>query len=157
MWNRAWVNAVDQFAHYAPESFRLVHNTGTGMLLYGNRDWTDYRVKADVTPHLIKRVGLAARVQGLRRYYALVITSDNKLQLVRELDGTKVLNEADFLLELGRKYQFEIVVSGDQIAAKIDGRTTLNATDSNLSSGGIGLLINEGRTATHEVSVKPID
>lgn len=157
MWHRAWVNAVDQFAQYAPESFRLVHNSGTGMLLYGNRDWNDYRVKADVTPHLVKRVGLAARVQGLRRYYALVITNENKLQLVRELDGTKVLNETDFLLELGRKYQFEIVVSGDQITASIDGKTRLNATDATLTGGGIGLLINEGRTATREVSVKPID
>ena len=154
MWWRAWVNAVNHFHHYF-ETFRLIQDTGTGMLLYGNRDWTDYRVSADITPHLVKRVGLAARVQGLRRYYALVITNQNKLQIVRELDGTKVLTEVDCDLELGRKYQFELAVKGNQISASIDGNTHLETSDTLIEGGGIGLLIDEGRTATHAVSIAP--
>ena len=155
MWHRAWVNAVWQYHHYF-ESFRLIQNTGTGMLLYGPRDWEDYRVSADVTPHLVKRVGIAARVQGLRRYYALVMTEHNKLQLIRELDGTRVLNETNFELKLGTKYQFELAVEGDRLTAFIDGTEALTANDSELESGGIGLLLDEGRSATHEVCVAPL-
>ena len=157
MWHRAWVNAVSQYHPYYSEGFRTIQNTGTGMLLYGSRDWSDYQVSADVTPHLVKRVGLAFRVQGMRRYYALVLTNQNTLQIVRELDGTSVLAETACSLELGRRYQFTVRVQGNQISGDIDDDTVLTATDRSLESGGIGLLIDEGRTATQEVSVSPIE
>ena len=64
MWHRAWVNGVDQYSPRYQESFRLVHNRGTGLLLHGARDWTNYRVGADVTPHLVRRAGIACRVQA---------------------------------------------------------------------------------------------
>ena len=154
MWHRAWVNGVDQYAPRYPESFRLVHNQGTGLLLHGCRDWTDYRMQADVTPHLAKRSGIAVRVQGMRRYYGLVVTAGNRLQLVRELEGTTVLAETDFDWQLGGKLNFSLQVEGDHIVGTVDG-TTLEATDSLLTSGGVALLIDEGRTATQQVRVSP--
>ncbi len=166
MWRRAWVNGVDQYGPRYPESFRLVHNRGTGLLLHGARDWSDYRARADVTPHLAKRAGLAARVQGMRRYYALVLTDGGhgghvgRAQLVRELDGTEVLAEAPLAMELYRTYQFEIVVEGAKIKGTINdgegGQTALEAEDAALPTGGIALLIDEGRTATQAVSVAPV-
>ena len=156
MWHRAWVNGVDQYLPRWVESYRLVHNRGTGLLLHGNRDWRDYRVGADVTPHLARRVGIAARAQGMRRYYALVITNQGKAQLVRELDGTTVLAETELPLELYRTYQFEIVADGATITGQIDGETVLTAEDSSLAEGGIALLIEEGRTATQAVRIAPV-
>jgi hypothetical protein len=159
MWRRAWVNGVDQYGPRYPESFRLVHNRGTGLLLHGARDWSDYRASADVTPHLARRAGVAARVQGMRRYYALVLTDDGNAQLVRELDGTEVLAEAPLAMELYRTYQFEIVVQGNAIKGAIKGgagmTAALEAEDDALPTGGIALLIDEGRTATQAVSVAP--
>ena len=70
MWQRAWVDAVDRLDH-ADEPYRLIQNAGLGQLLQGTREWRDYRVSADVTPHLADAVGLAARVQGLERGYLL--------------------------------------------------------------------------------------
>ena len=156
MWHRAWVNGVDQYLPRWVESYRLVHNRGTGLLLHGNRDWRDYCVGADVTPHLARRVGIAARAQGMRRYYALVITDQGKAQLVRELDGTTVLAETELPLELYRTYQFEIVADGATITGQIDGETVLTAEDSSLAEGGIALLIEEGRTATQAVRIAPV-
>ncbi|MCY4656037.1 MAG: ADP-ribosylglycohydrolase family protein [Gammaproteobacteria bacterium] len=156
MWWRAWVNAVSHYHHYF-ETFRLIQDSGTGMVLYGNRDWDSYKVSADITPHLVNRVGLAARVQGLKRYYALVLTGEGKLQIVRELDGRKILNEVEYPLELGRTYQFDVTVNGNQISGSIDGDTTIEANDNLLTTGGIGLLIDEGRTATQSVSVSPVE
>ncbi|MCY3885304.1 MAG: ADP-ribosylglycohydrolase family protein [Gammaproteobacteria bacterium] len=154
MWSRAWVNGVDSYWSWA-ESFRLIHNTGTGLLLYGNRDWTDYRIRADVTPHLVNQVGIACRVQGMRRYYALILTRDNRLQIVRELDGRAILAETFFELVLGKSYDFALTVFGHTLIGAIDGQEFLRAEDSSLSEGGIALLINEGRTATQTVSIEP--
>ena len=153
MWHRAWVNGVDQGRPYYAEAFRLVQNRGTGLMLYGAREWTDYRVRADVTPHLVRRAGVAARVQGMRRYYALVIDADGKARLVRELDGTTVLAEQEFPLELYRTYQMELAVDGARITGRIDGEVVLSASDDALPSGGIALLVDEGRTGTQTVTV----
>ena len=156
MWNRAWVNGVDQYLPKWGESFRLVHNRGTGLVLHGSRDWQDYRVSADVTPHLIRRAGIAARVQGMRRYYALVLNAEGSVQIVRELDGTTVLAEAPFDVEFYRTYQMEIAVEGTKITGSVDGEALLGTDDDALATGGIALLIDEGRTATQAVSIAPV-
>ena len=154
MWNRAWVNGVDQYLPRWGESFRLVHNRGTGLLLHGARDWQDYRVNADVTPHLIRRAGIAARVQGMRRYYALVLNAEGSVQIVRELDGTTVLAEAPLDVEFYRTYELEIAVEGTKITGSVDGEALLATEDDALATGGIALLIDEGRTATQAVTVR---
>ena len=155
MWHRAWVNGVDHAERRFPESFRVVQDRGTGLLLYGNREWTDYAVSADVTPHMVRRAGIAARVQGMRRYYALTISDDNKVRLVRELDGTAVLAEADAPLDLYASYRFELTVCGDAIEGRVNGGIALSATDRALAEGGIALVVEGGRTATQEVTVRP--
>ena len=157
MWNRAWVNGVDQYLPKWGESFRLVHNRGTGLVLHGSRDWQDYRVSADVTPHLIRRAGVAARVQGMRRYYALVLNAEGSVQIVRELDGTTVLAEAPLDVEFYRTYEMEIAVEGTRITGSVDGEALLATEDDALATGGIALLIDEGRTATQAVSIAPVD
>ncbi len=75
MWRRAWVDAVDQWEPWYKDAYRLIKNHGTGLLMQGTRDWVDYRVTATITPYLAKALGIAARVQGLRRYYATLIAS----------------------------------------------------------------------------------
>ena len=92
MWRRAWVNGVDDYNPRYPEPFRLVHNRGTGLLIQGTREWADYRVSADVTPHMVTAAGIGARVQGLRRYYALILCNGDQLTFEvqdtnRPLDG----------------------------------------------------------------------
>lgn len=155
MWRHAWVDAVDSFNARWPEPFRLVQNRGTGMLIHGTRDWRDYQVTADVTPHLARSAGLAARVQGLRRYYALRLTERTSVQLVRVLDGEEVLARLPFAWDFGATYTLRLTVTGSHITAAVNG-TSLDAHDpgSPLSSGGIALLVEEGRTATNMVRVR---
>ena len=83
MWSRAWVNAVSEHGYRYPEAYRLMQNHGTGMLIQGTRDWQDYSVRAEIVPHMVNSTGLAARVQGLKRYYALLVTHDQKARLVK--------------------------------------------------------------------------
>ncbi|MYD42687.1 MAG: ADP-ribosylglycohydrolase family protein [Gammaproteobacteria bacterium] len=156
MWSRAWVNAVDTYHPYYPESFRMIQNHGTGMLLYGNRDWTNIAVEADVTPHLIKRTGISARTQGLRRYYALLLTAKNQVQLVKELDGTRILAETSFDVTLGKTYQLRLEANDHLLTGFVDGEKVLEATDASLASGGVGLVLDEGRTATQKVAISNV-
>lgn len=156
MWSRAWINGVDTYHPFYPESFRLIQNSGTGLLLTGSRDWIDYRVSADIRPHLVEKVGIAARAQGMRRYYGLLMTNRNTVQLVRELDGTTVIAESEYTLEFGHVYRLELTVNGNSIRGSIDDQILVEASDDSLMNGGIALLIEGGRTSTQSVAVEPL-
>ena len=87
MWKRQWVNAADYFEDELGEAFRVIQNRGRGIVITCTRAWTDYTVQAEITPHLVRSFGLAARVQGQERYYALLLTDQNTVRLVKRLDG----------------------------------------------------------------------
>ena len=159
MWRRAWVDAVDEFSPRGPESFRLVQNSGIGLLIHGTREWTDYRVSADVTPHMVESAGIAVRVQGLRRYYALLLSKDGRARLVKVLDGETVLAEEEFAWTFGNTYELTMEAKGNSLRGWIDGRLIFEEYDASrtLNSGAIALVCKEGRTATHIVSVHPPD
>jgi ADP-ribosylglycohydrolase len=163
MWRRAWVDGVDQYGPWWPEPYRLVQNTGTGLLIQGTREWTDYRVSADVTPHMVKSAGIAARVQGMRRYYALLLCNDGAdghttARLIKALDGDMVLAETDFVWEFGETHDLSLEVMGTHLRAWIDGQRLfeLDDTDWPLTSGAVALVCEEGRTATDAVTVRPV-
>jgi hypothetical protein len=156
-WRTGWVQAVDRFDAKWPEPFRIVQNRGTGLLIHGSRDWRNYRVSADVTPHLAAAVGLAARVQGLTRYYALELADRRTARLIRRWDeDTTVLASADLVWEFGRRYQLSLQADGGTLSAAVDGAELFHVTDGGPGpdSGGIALLVTEGRTATERVSVE---
>ena len=115
-------------------------------------------MEADVTPHLIRSAGVAARVQGMRRYYAVRLARNGMeptLQLIRMLNEETVLAEKPFAWELGETYALKLTVEGDRLVAQ-SGETVLTASDPALTCGGIALLIEEGRTATQTVRVRPV-
>ena len=155
MWRNAWVNGLTSIVSWWRPRIRLTQNRGTGLMLYGTREWRDYRLAADVTPHLAHRVGIAARAQGMRRYYALLLNRDDQsLQLVRELDGTTVMAQTRFPWEFGERYEMELRVTGDVLEGRV-GNVTLTARDAGLPSGGIALVLDEGRSETTTVEVIP--
>ena len=111
MWKRQWVNAADFFEDEFGEAFRVIQNRGRGLVITGTREWTDYSVQASITPHLVKAFGLAARVQGLERYYALLLSNQNTIKLIKRLDGEIVLAEQAFAWEFGQPYHLELPTS----------------------------------------------
>ena len=157
MWRRAWVNGVDEYDPRYPEPFRLVQNAGTGLLIQGTREWTDYHVSADVTPHMVTAAGIAARVQGMRRYYALLLCKNDRVRLVKALDGDTVLAEAKFAWQFGETYDLSLEVVGSHTQAWIDGQQLFEVDDSDrpLAGGAVALVCQEGRTATEVVTVWP--
>jgi len=157
MWRRAWVNAVDKVEPRWPEAYRLVQNSGRGLLIQGTREWTDYQVSAEITPHMVKAAGIAARVQGLRRYYTLLLFATDKACLVTVMDGETILAEADFLWQLRGTYSLTLQVVGRRIQAWIDDKHLFDVHDNSdpLTGGAVALICEQGRMATDAVTVKP--
>jgi hypothetical protein len=155
-WRHAWVDAVSKFVADA-EPMRLVQNDGVGLLIQGTREWTNYTVTADVTPHMVTSAGLAARTQGLRRYYALVLVQGGKLRLIKSLDGERVSAETDFPWKFGETHQLQMVLADSRIAASVDGKQVFDLVDGErpLLDGAVALVVEAGRTATHRVTVHP--
>jgi len=156
MWRRAWVQGIDQYGAFFPEPYRLIQNRGTGLLMQGTRDWKDYRVTADVTPHLVKSSGIAARVQGMRRYYGLLLAEDQKLLLVKVCDKRQVLQEIEYEWQFGSTYEMTLEVENSHLKGSINGKLLIEAddVDDTFRAGAIGLVCEEGRTATQVVTVK---
>ena len=112
-WRRAWVNAVSVFSTSFPQAFRISQDRGEGMIIHGGRQWTDYRVETALTVHLAEYAGVGVRVQGLRRYYAVLLVRPDRLRLVRVLDGAvNVLAESSFAWSFETPYAFAVQVCG---------------------------------------------
>jgi ADP-ribosylglycohydrolase len=155
MWRRAWVNGVDDLVtwRHLPELFRLIQNQGLGLLMHGTREWRDYTVSARIRPHMVTRTGVAVRVQGMTRFYGLLLAPGGRAQLVRMLHGETVLVETVFDWQFGETYELGLTAEGDRLIGRIDGRTVLDHTDDALSDGAAGLVVEEGRSEILEVRI----
>jgi len=157
LWRRVWVNAMDHFDARWPEPFHLSQDNGRGLLMTGTADWSDYDVQSSITPHLAAAWGIAARVQGLRRYYALLLRHGGTLQLIKMLDGETVLAETPVAWTYDTAYKLRLQVQGTHIQAWLNGEPCVEAQDSMLAHGGIALICEEGRLVTDAVGVHPPD
>ena len=156
-WHRSWVRDVSSVSPEAPDRLRVIQNAGRGLLAYGCRTWRDYGVSADVTPHLVEACGLAARVQGLGRYHALLL-SPGKLRLVKVRDDEQtVLAERDFDWHLTQTRRLALEARGATLAAAVDDQPIFTVDDPEpvLSEGAIALVVEEGRCAFGPVRIAP--
>jgi hypothetical protein len=157
MWQRQWVNTADVFTAEFEEAFRVIQNRGRGLSITGTREWKDYSIQTTITPHLAKAFGLAARVQGLERYYALLLSERNRVKLIKRYDGETVFAEQAYPWEFGKPYALRLDVQASQIQAWVDGKLLFTVEDSKdpLTNGGIALVCEEGRVGADVVQVKP--
>ncbi len=159
VWSRAWVDAVDHYDTRWREAFHLSQDRGIGLLITGSREWGNYRVETTLTAVMAAEFGIAARVQGLHRYYALLLSQDGRAQLVRELNGRTVLSVTEFPWSIDLPYHFSLSVRGNRVEAAINGKRLFDVSDGwrALDGGGVALLCTEGCIATNEVVVRPLD
>jgi ADP-ribosylglycohydrolase len=155
MWRRAWVDAVEHSDCHPPATYRLIQNRGTGLLIQGTRQWRNYRVSAQVKSYLAQAIGIAARVQGLERYYALTVGSDHRVRLVKFLDGASLLAEANYPWEVDRPYDLSLVVWENRLRAYVDGNLFFDLCDEShpLECGAVALVCREGFMLSSPVSV----
>jgi ADP-ribosylglycohydrolase len=163
MWKRAWVDGFDSRERlsefdYWPEPYRLIQNRGRGLLMHGTREWTDYQVTAQMTPHMCKAGGIGVRVQGMQRYYALLCDAD-KTRLVRAFEGhDTVLAEAEGGWRMGVPCELRLQVVGNRLVGWVNGKQVVAAADPDglFSGGAIALIAEEGRIGCDRVEVGPV-
>lgn len=156
-WMKAWVKGVDAFRPWGDASFCAVKNRGEGIATYGTREWTDYSVAAaDFTVQFGQPSGVAIRVRGLNRYYALVLTGNGKkVSLIKALDEERlVLASAEFSWTLDQPYDLFIQASGTRIIGCIGGtEVRLTAEDGQYAGGGLGLVVTAGSVSVGRIHV----
>lgn len=158
VWRQAWVDATDKWEPWWPEPYRLIQNDGRGLIIQGTREWKNYQVEADITPWLMDAGGIAVRVQGQKRFYALQLGKGNKVRLVKALDGDTVLAEKDLEWEIHKPYTLKMQVFGNRIKAWIDGQLQFDIMDDGipLSGGGVAYVVDKGHIGSQAMIVKPI-
>ncbi|ACZ43388.1 ADP-ribosylation/Crystallin J1 [Thermobaculum terrenum ATCC BAA-798] len=157
MWQRAWLSAADQFGRWWDHPFRVSQGEGTGLVAHGTLEWRDYRVEAKVTVHMARAAGIAARVGGLRRYYALLLCDDGMARLVRCADDWRVLAEAPLAWATHRPYELSLEVRGARLRCWVAGSLLCDVEDEEhlLERGAVGLLCQEGTMSAEWVRVSP--
>lgn len=163
MWKLAWIDGLDsheQIAHldFWPEAYRLIQNRGRGLLMQGTREWTDYQLTARLTPHMCAGGGIAVRVQGMARYYALLLDQD-RARIVRAFEGRDtVLAEASRGWTWGEPCTLNLKVEGNRLTASINGEIAMTAEDAGglYASGCIALIAEAGRIGCDHVEVRPL-
>ena len=158
LWRQAWVQAVDGLRGFSDRSgLGVIQNHGRGMLIQGTRDWTDTRMEAVIRPHLMKSGGIAVRVQGLQRFYALLLKTPGEVQLVKFFDGLEVvLAAAPLPWEIEHDYPLSLSAHGSRVRGQA-GDLLLEADDAAdpLLDGAIALVIEEGYLEASGMQVTP--
>ncbi|KIW59930.1 hypothetical protein PV05_00188 [Exophiala xenobiotica] len=149
-----WVNGASTFHTGFGTAFYVAQDHGEGIVSYGNRDWTDYQVSVASFKINLGTAGIAIRVRGLRRWYALVI-KPRKVMLVKALDEQRIeLDAAEFKWKLDEQYTIELTASGDSIRGKI-GNVVLEAKDDQYNGGGLGLIPIDGSLTAADIRIGP--
>ncbi|KUI68058.1 hypothetical protein VM1G_03600 [Cytospora mali] len=159
-WKRAWVHGVDAFHPWMKPSFCIVKNRGEGILIHGTREWTDYRVTVtDFIVQLGQPAGVAIRVRGLNRYYAIMFCDRGKtVALVKALDEKRiVMASADCSWELDQTYEVSIQAKGSQIIGRVGSMgVELMAEDDQYVGGGVGLVVTDGTMSAGHIDIAPV-
>jgi ADP-ribosylglycohydrolase len=173
MWHHSWVNAVDTFHKWGP-SFHIAHESqGEGIICHGTRQWKNYKViVSGFQVQISKAAGVAVRVQGIHRWYALMFLDDpqrgRRVALMRARDGERTLliragedvrdenapaAEAEFEWSVGESYEVTVSVEQDTITASV-GPIELQAIVTDYADGGMGLVVRNGSLSAQSIEVR---
>ena len=158
MWGRAWASSLHRFEYVRDGYAFLTHNEGIGLLTQGHREWRDYRVEATLTPRMAVSAGLAFRVQGLRRYYALLFGDAGEIRLEKRLGDRRILARTSLPWASFQEYEVEIEAKGSELKVWIDGRLKLSAVDSDapLLEGAFGFVVEAGCLGSGTPRISPV-
>ncbi len=158
MWRQAWVDGVDQWQDRWREPYRIVQNTGTGLISQGAAQWEDYEASVSITPYLAARCGVGVRCGGMNRWYALLLCAGGVVHIVKSADREIVLAEAPFAWEYDTAYTLTLHVSDTTLIGTINGEIVLTAHDDDetpLPGGGVALIVTEGAMGCGAVQIAP--
>ncbi|GAA1033941.1 hypothetical protein GCM10009557_37200 [Virgisporangium ochraceum] len=127
----------------------------------GTSTWTDYAVTARVRPTAFngsnRFVAVLARAQSNTSYYYLALRSNNTVELKKLVNGSSTtLATASVTVTVGTWYTLRLEVSGSTLRGTVDGGAATTATDSQYSSGQIGVATFNATASFDDVVVETV-
>lgn len=157
-WWRAWVSDCQFFSKRFRQSFRMSNGRGTGLILQGARDWSDFEVDTEIMIHAGSNAGVIARAQGRKRYYAVVLDRSGEMSLVRQFDDeTTTLTSAPLDFQFETPIPVKLTVKGKHLRANVNGATLEAEVEAGpeLRSGAMGLLVTDGAVSAERIRISP--
>ncbi|KAL4752382.1 hypothetical protein BDW72DRAFT_211975 [Aspergillus terricola var. indicus] len=157
-WRLSWISNVSKFhSDMSSHSLVLSQSHGEGIAVYGARDWTNYRILVPkLKVNMGAPVGVAVRVQGLNRYYALLLIEGRRVALVKAKDEQRMtLASVAFNWSWDGEYDFVLEADGTSIRGRVQG-VEITASDDQYSEGGIGLVVTEGAICVDSIEISPL-
>jgi hypothetical protein len=101
--------------------------------------------------------GIAIRVQGMRRYYALLISDNRRARLVKYDDSEEQLVTKDLAIKEGEKITLRLRAEGTTITAWYNGSLLFQVEDANrpLTHGAAAFVVEEGHVSSEELVIRP--
>jgi hypothetical protein len=106
-----------------------------------------------------EHMGVGARVQGLWRFYAILLERPDKPLLVRVRDGARtLLGETSFAWSSEKADRFVVEADVRRISAAVDGvrLAACDDTDEAFVDSGVAIIIQGGAASTDEMLVAPV-
>lgn len=134
--------------HLAPDHPRMSPKVFAPIFLTGENEWRDYTVEASVRPlSQSEMAGVVFRYRTNRHHYLFCLQNGKQARLAfrRPLEKKyhvvdwKELGTVDFPYDSQRYYRLKVENSGPTIRAFIDGKLLIEARDSELLQGKVGI------------------
>ncbi len=156
-----WISSMSRLIYGLHNTQRRVIYTqcdhNEGILIKGNRSWTDTTLQTTYKLHACDAGGIILRYQGLQRHY-LVRFNRTSIDIVKKYYDEEILATAPIALEPDRFYDIKAEAKGDKITLTIDGKEILTVTDTTIPTGGAGFYCSCGMAAfiDYEITAETI-
>lgn len=109
----------------------------------GRHDWKDYQAEFYITPLIGAHHMVNVRVQGAIRSYAVALLPENRIGILKNEDGYRLLTDAQFHWQLKQEYHITVSVSHNCIRVRIGEQELLTYQDQQepYLQGSIGLSV----------------
>ncbi|WP_227287725.1 ADP-ribosylglycohydrolase family protein [Boseongicola sp. H5] len=154
-WRLAFVNGATALSRRYPPDIQVINDRGEGIVTQGTRDWRNYTVSGRITLAHGAYCGVALRARGLRRYYAVRVARDGKVDLIHRHDmDIRILASGKIDYDLAQPLDVEATVRDQQLTACVNG-LQLSSEDTALESGAMGLLLGDGTLWAERLHIGP--
>lgn len=140
---------------FSDEKETVLHvgkNEGRGILVTGNRHWSDYVFSARVSIHVAAAGGILVHYQGMERYIALVKTPTH-LVLLKRCYRNEILREVPAVWDVDELHELRIECTAGLLRAFCDGALLVETEEHDFSGGGAGFLFEDGLIGLRDVKL----
>lgn len=154
-----WIADMDFIrGRFSDDRTELVHvgkNQGLGILVTGNRYWSNAVCSCEMKIHAADEAGFLLDYQGTQRFHAIVFTK-NSIRIIRFLYGESLLAETKYVVPEDTMVSWKAERAGNTISISRDGQPVLSVNLENdvLQKGACGLFCRNGLIGFRNLAIR---